>query len=46
VKVIKLGKGAEAVTNSRVTVHYTGWFKKMAKNLIQALTGESPFRSH
>ena len=43
VKVIKLGKGAEAVTNSRVTVHYTGWLKKNGKKFDSSVDRGKPF---
>ena len=43
VKVIKLGKGAEAITNSRVTVHYTGWLKKNGKKFDSSIDRGKPF---
>jgi len=43
VKVIKLGVGAEAVTNSRVTVHYTGWLKKSGKKFDSSVDRGKPF---
>ena len=43
VKVIKLGVGAEAVTNSRVTVHYTGWLKKNGKKFDSSVDRGKPF---
>ena len=43
VKVIKLGVGAEAVTNSRVTVHYTGWLKKNGKKFDSSVDRGNPF---
>jgi rhodanese-related sulfurtransferase len=43
VKVIKLGKGDEAVTNSRVTVHYTGWLKKDDKKFDSSVDRGKPF---
>ena len=43
VQVVKLGKGAEAVTNSRVTVHYTGWLKKNGKKFDSSVDRGKPF---
>jgi len=43
VKVIKLGTGAEAVTNSRVTLHYTGWLKKNGKKFDSSVDRRKPF---
>ena len=43
VKIIKLGVGAEAINNSRVTVHYTGWLKKNGKKFDSSVDRGKPF---
>jgi rhodanese-related sulfurtransferase len=43
VKVIKLGVGSEAVINSSVTVHYTGWLKKNGKKFDSSIDRGKPF---
>jgi rhodanese-related sulfurtransferase len=43
VKVIKLGVGAEAINNSRVTVHYTGWLKRNGKKFDSSVDRGKPF---
>ena len=43
VKVLKHGKGVEAVNNSRVTVHYTGWLKKNGKKFDSSVDRGKPF---
>lgn len=43
IKVLKLGKGAEAIDNAKVTVHYTGWLKKNGKKFDSSRDRGRPF---
>jgi rhodanese-related sulfurtransferase len=43
IKVLKLGTGAEAIHNAKVTVHYTGWLQKNGKKFDSSHDRNKPF---
>ena len=43
IKVLKLGKGREAIDNAKVTVHYTGWLEKSGKKFDSSHDRGKPF---